>query len=134
MTYEEWEATVPDVITGDTLWKVKAYQLALFAADISWVDVTRLTKDQRTRSLADQLYRALGSIGANVAEGYSRRPGKDRARFYEFALGSARESRDWYYKARHLLDETVVSHRLSLLTQITRLLSKMVINQRKRTS
>ena len=54
-------------------------------------------QDRRTIGLADQLYRSLGSIGANLAEGYSRGTGKDRAHFYEYALGSARESRDWYY-------------------------------------
>lgn len=133
MTYEEWEGTVPQAITGDTLWEVKAYRLALFAADISWADVTKLSQDHRTRGLADQMYRALGSIGANIAEGYSRGTGKDRARFYEYALGSARESRDWYYKAHHILDETVIEHRLSLLTQVIRLLSKMVPNQRQYT-
>ena len=134
MTYEEWEGTVPQVITGDTLWEAKAYRLALFAADIGWEDVTKLSKDQRTRALADQLYRALGSIGANIAKGYSRGTGKDRAHFYEYALGSARESPDWYYKARHILDETIIEHRLSFLTQIIRLLSKMVPNQRQYTS
>jgi hypothetical protein len=56
-----------------------------------------------------------------------------RARFYEYALGSARESRDWYYKARHVLDDPVIDHRLSLQTQIIRLLLKMVPDQRKRT-
>ena len=90
-------------------------------------------QDKRTLDLSDQLYRAAGSTSANIAEGYSRSTGKDRARFYEYALGSARESRDWYYKARHLLDEAVVTHRLSLLTQVIRLLSKMVPNQRKYT-
>jgi four helix bundle protein len=134
MTYEEWEGTVPQAITGDSLWEVKAYRLALFAVDISWADVTKLSQDHRTRGLADQLYRALGSIGANIAEGYSRGTGKDRARFYEYALGSARESRDWYYKAHHILDETVIEHRLSLITQVIRLLSKMVPNQRQYTS
>jgi four helix bundle protein len=131
MTYEEWEATVPQAITDDSLWDIKAYRLALFAADISWADVTKLVQDQRTRALADQLYRALGSVGANLAEGYSRSSGKDRARFYEYALGSARESRDWYYKARHILGETVIEHRLSFLTQIIRLLLIMVPDQRK---
>jgi four helix bundle protein len=94
--------------------------------------VTILAKDRRTRTLSDQLYRALGSISANIAEGYSRGTGKDRARFYEYALGSGRESRDWYYKARHVLDNTVIEHRLSLHTQIIRLLLKMVPDQRKR--
>ena len=106
--------------------------MALFAADIGWEDVTSLAQDRRTRALSDQLYRALGSISANIAEGYSRGTGKDRARFYEYSLGSARESRDWYYKARHVLDDAVIEHRLSLLTQIIRLLLKMVPDQRQR--
>jgi four helix bundle protein len=133
MTYEEWEATVPKAIAGDALWRVQAYRLALFAADVGWEDVNRLAKDRRTRALADQLYRSLGSIGANIAEGYSRGSGRDRARFYEYALGSARESRDWYYKARHVLDDSVVDHRLFLQTQVIRLLLKMVPDQRQRT-
>jgi four helix bundle protein len=132
VNYKEWEAAVHETITGDVLWRVQAYRLALFAADIGWEDVTILAKDRRTRALSNQLYRALGSISANIAEGYSRGTGKDRARFYEYALGSARESRDWYYKARHVLDNTVVEHRLSLHTQIIRLLLKMVPDQRKR--
>ncbi len=78
------------------------------------------------------MYRSLGSIGANLAEGYSRGTGKDRARFYEYALGSARESRDWYYKGRHILGEAVVQHRLQLLTEVIRLLLTMVPQQRGR--
>jgi four helix bundle protein len=89
-------------------------------------------RDKRTLDLSDQLYRALGSISANLAEGYSRGTGKDRARFYEYALGSARESRDWYYKDRHVLGEIVTRHRLSLLTQIIRLLLTMIPQQRGR--
>jgi len=96
-TFNEWLATVPDTITGDPLWKMKAYRLAVFLGDLAWHDVTNLVSDQRTVKLADQLFRAVGSIGANIAEGYSRRSGKDRGRFYEYALGSARESRHWYY-------------------------------------
>jgi len=76
------------------------------------------------------LYRALGSISANIAEGYSRGTGRDRARFYEYALGSARESRDWVYKGRHVMGETVASHRIGLLTEIIRLLLTMVPQQR----
>jgi len=96
LNYQAWLETVPDSITNDLVWKMKAYRLALFAADVGWRDVARLDSDRRTLGLSDQLYRALGSISANVAEGYSRRSGKDRSRFYEYALGSARESRDWF--------------------------------------
>ncbi len=131
MRMQEWEEGVPDVIKGDSLWKMEAYRLSLFAADIGWCDVTRLMQDRRTRGLADQLYRALGSIGANLAEGYSKGSGRDRARFYEYALGSARESRDWYYKARYILGEDVVRHRLELHNSIIRLILTMVPQQRR---
>jgi hypothetical protein len=82
MNCEEWLKSVPVEITGDPLWTVQAYRLALFAADLGWYDVTKLMKDKRTMEIADQLYRALGSIGANISEGYSRAGGRDRVRFY----------------------------------------------------
>lgn len=131
MNYQEWEQAVPRTITDDMLWRMRVYRLALFAADIGWQDVTRLSTDKRTAALSDQLCRALGSISANIAEGYSRSSGKDQARFYEYALGSARESRDWYYKARHILDESVITHRFDLLTQVIRLLLTIVPAQRQ---
>lgn len=130
MTYQDWARTVPEAITGDSLWKVEAYRLALFASDLAWRDVTKLMRDGRTRDLSNQLYRAVGSVSANLAEGYSRGSKKDRARFYEYSLGSARETRDWYYKGRHVLGEKVTSHRLDLLTQIIRLPLTMVPDQR----
>jgi four helix bundle protein len=133
MKYEGWERTVPEVIKGDSLWKMTAYRLALFLADVGWDDVTKLMQDRRTRALSDQLYRALGSIGANLAEGYSRGSGKDRAGFYEYALGSARESRDWYYKGRYILGKAVVQHRLELLTRVIQLLLTTIPQQRQRT-
>lgn len=130
MKYETWEEAVPRDIMRDSLWKVRAYRLSLFAADLGWFDVTKLRRDKRTIGLSDQLYRALGSVGANLAEGYSRGTGRDRARFYEYALGSARESRDWYHKGRHVLGDHVTRHRLELLTEIIRLLLTMVPQQR----
>src|SRR3954462_14827012 len=131
MTYEEWEATVPAEIRGDTLWKAKAYRLSLFLSDLAWLDVTKLAADRRLVSTADQLYRAAGNISSNISEGYSRGTGKDRARFYEYALGSARETRDWYYKGRHVLDAAVVAHRLDLSTEIIRLTIEMTANERR---
>jgi four helix bundle protein len=130
MTYEEWQITVPEEIRGDSVWRVEAYRLALFAVDVGWQDVCALAKDRRTWGLSDQLYRSLGSISANVEEGYSRGTGKDRAHFNEYALGSARESRGWYYKARHVLSAEVALHRIRLLTHAIRLLLTMIPQQR----
>jgi four helix bundle protein len=130
VTFDEWQRTVPQAITGDPLWKVTAYRLALFLGDLSWPDVCRLAGDRRTVELSDQLYRASGSISTNIAEGFSRGTGKDRARFYEYALGSARESRDWYYKGRHVLGQALADHRMRLLVEIIRLLLAMIPDQR----
>ncbi len=128
--YLEWEESVSDAIKGDLLWKMQVYRLGLFVADIGWHDVTKLYKDGRTMKLSDQLYRALGSISANIAEGFSRSSRKDQARFFEYALGSARESRDWYFKSRHILGEEVCEHRMQLLTQIIRLLLTVIPRNR----
>jgi four helix bundle protein len=133
MKFEEWQRSVPEAITSDSLWKMEAYRLALFLADLCWHDVTKLMRDKRTVSLSDQLYRAAGSISANLEEGYSRGTGRDRARFYEYSLGSARESRGWYYKARHILGQEVTGRRLGLIAQIIRLLLTMVPQQRAAT-
>ena len=94
MKYEDWMETLPQEITGDPIWRLEVYRLALYLADLGWEDICELRADERFISLSDQLYRAIGSISANIAEGYSRSTGPDRARFFEYALGSARESRD----------------------------------------
>jgi len=133
MKFDEWVAGLPKEITGDSLWKMEAYRLALFATEIGWHDVNELMKDRRTLGVADQLYRALGSISVNLAEGYSQHTGKSRAQYYQYALGSAREARDWYYKSHHILKDEVVQHRISFLTQIIKLLLIMVPQQRGKT-
>lgn len=131
MKYAEWQETVFIEIRKDPIWKLEVYGLALFAGDIGWGDVLAISKQPLMYSIADQLHRSLGSISANLTEGYSRSKGLDRARFIEIALGSARESRDWYYKARHALKEEVVSHRVGLTTHIVGMLTPMIPHQRK---
>ncbi len=130
MTFEEWVASLPVELTGDPLWRMEVYRLAVLAGDLAWSDVSALVRDRRVVSLADQPYRSIGSIGANIAEGYSHRSGKDQARFYEHALGSAREARSWYYQGSHVLPEVVVTHRLELLTRIIRLLLTIIPAER----
>jgi four helix bundle protein len=128
MTYDEWEVRVPEALRSDSLWKMKVYRLALYLADVAWEDSRILMKDVRTRRLATQMYEAVTSISPNIAEGYSRGTGRDRARFYEYALGSARESRDWYFKSRHVLG--VADERVALLAEVIRLLLTMIPQQR----
>lgn len=131
MNYQERESDVARLFQGDPLWTVTAYRRSLFLADLSWRDVTRLAGDRRLVSVSDQLYQAVGSIGANLSEGYSRSGSKDRARFYEYALGSARESRGWYFNSRHVLGDEVFQHRFDLLTEVVRLLMTTIPNERR---
>lgn len=126
MTFDDWRATLPPEITDDPLWHMTLYQQALFLGEISWYDVCKLAQDHRTLHLSDQLYRATGKLSTNIAEGYSKASGKDQARYYEYALGSARETRDWYYKARHVLSEEVALHRIRLTVHLIRQLLTLV--------
>ena len=126
MTYEDWLETVPVEFKDDPLWRMEVYRLSVFLAELAWHDVTKLSQDKRTIDLAGQLYRAAGSVGANISEGYSRRSGRDQARFYEYALGSARESRGWYHQGRHVLSETVATHRTRLTVTVIRLLLTII--------
>ena len=62
MNFADWCETGPDEIRMDRVWRIKVYQLAMFAAEIGWTDVTKLAADRRTLNLSDQLYRSIGSI------------------------------------------------------------------------
>jgi four helix bundle protein len=129
MNYEDWEKLVPKEIRNDSLWKMEAYRLSMFIAELAWFDSRKLV-EQHLFNTSDQLFRSVGSISANLAEGYSRSTGKDRAHFYEYSLGSARESRDWYFKSRHVLGGQIIDHRIKILTSVIRLLLTSVPHQR----
>lgn len=117
-TYEEWEEQVPKSLTQDALWNFETYRRALFLSDLAWQDTEKLVKDSRGKSIAWQLIDSAGSIAANIEEGYGRGYGKDYARFLRIALGSARETRGWYYRGRHLIEPEVIKHRISLANDI----------------
>ncbi len=131
MRFQEWEQIVPEEIRKDVVWKIEAYRLGLFLSDACWEDSNKIMK-QRRFALADQLYRSVGSISANITEGYSRRSNKEKARFYEIALGSTREARDWYFKSRHIFGNETSQTRIVILTSIAKLLQSMISSNRNR--
>lgn len=131
MTYEEWADQVPDSIRNDSLWNFQVYRKSLFLSDLAWQDSEKLLKDVRGKKIAAQLITSVGSICANIEEGYGRGFGKDYARFLKIALGSARECRGWYYRGRRLLSPEVLQHRLKLLDEIISLLITHIPKQRE---
>src|SRR3954464_4712894 len=101
----------------DPLFRMRAYQLAADLLKEAWHDAKILSTERVTERTAGQLYAAVNSITANLGEGYSRSSGKDRSRFFEYALGSVRESMSFYQGARPVLGK-VVSNRLDNLEEI----------------
>lgn len=131
MTYDEWEATIPAGVRQDVIWKVQAYRLALFLAACAEDDTRAMNEDERFRQSGAQLCRAAGSVAANIAEGYPRQSGRDRIRYYEYALGSAAEVKVWYLNGRATLAPGVIEDRFALLRSITRLLLTMIRSARR---
>ena len=114
---------------NDPLFRMRAYRLAVELLEIAWQDAKTLSADPVTERIAGQLYAAVSSITANIAEGYSRSSGKDRARIFEFALGSVRETIGWYQAARPILGE-IVATRLNTLEELRRLLLAIIPRER----
>jgi four helix bundle protein len=133
-TYETWATDPGNASSRDLVWRLPAYHLAAYALHVAWSDVDRLRKVAVTAPIAGQLYRALGSIGANIAEGYSRSSGRDRVRLYEYALGSARESVVWYHAARPVIGASVVARREETLPRILRMLLMVIPRERGRSA
>ena len=129
--FEEWVKQVPQSIKSDPLWDFKTYQNALFLSDLVWFDCDKLFADQRGKGIAWQIIDSSGSIAANIEEGFGRGYGKDYARFLKIALGSARETRGWYYRGRHVFEPELLNHRYKLADEIIANLI-VVINQQRR--
>ena len=130
MTYKEWEEGVHNRIKDGPVWKFFGYRKALFLYDLVWKDCDKLGTDRKGRAIIDQIIRSAGSIGANVEEGQGRGFGKEYAYFLRIALGSARETKGWYWRGRHLLTPQVLDHRFSLLDEIISLLITEINRQK----
>jgi four helix bundle protein len=131
MAYDEWEKTVPDAVKSDPVWQFYAYRKALYIYDLMWDDCESLLHDPRGRAVAEQITRSIGSISANIEEGYGRGFGKDRNYFLRVAIGSARESKGWYFRARRLISPDALKNRLALLDDTISLLVTELNRQRQ---
>ena len=121
-----------DAKNRDPLYRMRAYRLAGDLLEESWPDVEQLMECTPMVKVSGQLYAAVGSISANLGEGYAHSSGKDRARFFEYALGSTRESISWYNAAKPILGEEVVTSRIAKLDEIRRILTAVIPRERDR--
>src|SRR4030088_2870382 len=128
-------APAPEIRQGikeDPLHRMRAYRLACELVSESWQDAEKLTHHRTTEKVSSQLYAAVGSIAANLGEGYAHSSGKDRARIFEYALGSARESIAWFRSAEPVLGGDVVARRIEKLDEIRRMLMAIIPRERGR--
>ncbi len=130
VSFEAWLRYVHPSIVNDPLWQFKLYPKALFAYDLVWEDCESLLLDERGKAIARQLIRSVGSISANIEEGYGRGYGKEYAYHLRVAMGEARESRGWYWRGRKLLSNEVLDHRLKLMDEIIAMLAPNINRQR----
>jgi four helix bundle protein len=102
------------------------YQKSMQLYDLCWEDCEVLAKDFRGKELAKQVIRSVGSISANIEEGYGRGFGKEYPQFLRFSRGSARESKGWYIKSKFLLKKELIESRVSLIQEIIAMLNKTI--------
>lgn len=110
----------------DRLDEIVFYQLALELWDSCWDDTEVMLNDIRGKEITKQLIRSVGSISADIEEGYGRGFGKEYPQFLRIARGSARESKGWYRKSNKLLSEVVVADRTKKLDSIISMLTKSI--------
>jgi four helix bundle protein len=111
---------------------MRVYRLATELVPDAWHDAQKLKQDVVTETIPAQLYAAVGSIVSNLAEGYSRSSGRDRARIFEYALGSVRETMAWYRLGAPVLGTEVVGQRFAKLEEMRRLLLAIIPRERGR--
>ena len=116
----------------DPLARMRVYQLARDLIPDCWIDCDKLRHHPVTQKISGQLYEAVGSIEANISEGYSRSSGRDRAKVFEYSLGSVRESMTWYRAAAPVIGTEIVRDRLDRLEEMRRLLLAIIPRERGR--
>src|SRR4029077_4559398 len=111
----------------DKLDELIFYQKSLSLWDEFWSDSEIMLKDIRGKEIVKQMTKCVGSISANIEEGYGRGFGKEYPQFLRFSRGSARESKGRYKRCINLLSEKVVEERIRLLDEIIAMETKTII-------
>jgi four helix bundle protein len=127
--YEEWLASLPPSLISSPLWQMTVYRDAAFLVELAWHDTRKLAPHEDMLPIRRQLYHAVGSIGANIAEGFGRRSANDRRRFYEYALTSGDEAQLWYQASRYILGDAVYFHRSERIAAVAKQLVALIPKQ-----
>jgi len=111
---------------GDRLDALLFYQLSLQLWDNFWQDSELMMNDIRGKELVKQMTRSVGSISANIEEGYGRGFGKEYPHFLRISRGSARESKGWYTRAKLFLPSSTIEQRIKMINEIIAMETKTI--------
>jgi four helix bundle protein len=117
-----WEREQPEAITKDPLWTLDCYREALFLVDKARDDVEWCAHAASLSAARGQLLTSVGSVAANIGEGYGRMTATDRAKYLSYALGSAREAIAWYRVLKRPNHDEETSDRIERLSRVRRML------------
>jgi four helix bundle protein len=97
-------------------------------------DIKKIPNTIGTKIVADQLLRSIGSISANIAEGFNSKTTKKYLSYLDISLNSSAEAENWYYKVRdgNWLDKNIVNQRVETCTIICRMLNAMINSLEKK--
>ena len=100
--------------------------------DLTWSDTEIMKNDFRGKEICKQIIRSVGSISANIEEGYGRGSKREYPHYLKISRGSATESKGWFKKSKFLLDENIINERIKLLEEIIAILTKTIITLEKK--
>jgi len=111
------------------VWRM-AHQLFLDALK----DAEKFPKSAAGKIVTNQLIRALGSVGANIAEGFNSRTTRQYVSYLDIARNSSSEAENWYYKIRDAkwLSEDMANQKIKICIEIHKMLQRMITNLEKR--
>ena len=98
-------------------------------------DLEKLPNTRPATILTDQSLRSLGSIGANIAEGFNRSKAK-YLNCLDIAIGEANETENWLYKLRDskFLDREKANAHVAETIQIEKMLAALHRSNSRRSS
>lgn len=93
--------------------------------EMTTMDIKKWPKNVVSNAIAYQLTSCVGSISANVAEGYGRGGSKEFEQFLRFSRGSLTESENWLYKAMKegLITESRYDEYLSKMEECSKMIA-----------
>lgn len=111
------------------VWRM-AHQLFLDALK----DVENFPKSDAGRIVSNQLIRAIGSMSANIAEGFNSRTTRQYISYLDISRNSSSELENWYYKVRDTkwLDKDMANKRIGTCIEIHKMLQRIITTLEER--